>query len=368
MRFWIVSMLVLPWVVLTAGCKMSMTQSASNAGNPQPSVDADRHNIDVPLAWGGEMRCSSLGCYLGVVEHETSKLALHRMHGRKSIFLDRQPLAYHPDSAIWLTDQLLVAAVEDSNSLDVFKVEHERLMRVQQIGIAFHPRDVIWLDSVGAEHSMLAVPYSGRQIAKVTWHEASSAAAKVEWAEWCASPWHPVKVSRAPSFTGAGIVVACLDDRKVIAIPKDRLLTRPVTLVNFQNIPRQARPSPSGKWLYVALEIGGKNARIDMDTGNVQMLDAHEAGSVSVVALSDDVVIWGGDQMLQIQRIDSEGNIMENRWLRTSGFSTGLQLLDVDQDGERDIVVFNSAGGGVDVLFGPLWEKANNKSTKNSAN
>lgn len=348
----------LPWALLLAGCQISSVPVSASGNGTEPQVVVDRNNIDAPLAWGGEVRCGSRDCYLGVVEHETSKLALHRLSGRASFFVDRQPLAYHPDSAKWLKDDLLVAAVEESDSLDVFRIEREKLVRVQQIGIAFHPRDVILLGTKGGEHHMLATPYSGKRVAWVRWQEDNSATARVEWADWCASPWHPVKVSRTPKLDGAAIAVACLDDRKVVVVPENKLAADPISLAKFQYVPRMARPSPSGKWLYIAIEIGGKNARIDMDSGEVQFIGAHEAGSVSVAPISDEFVVWGGDRLLQLQRVANDGTIKEQRWLPTSGFSTGLQLVDADGDGEQDVIVFNSDEGGVDIIYGPLWEHA----------
>ena len=358
MRSSILLLLVLSGGLLTAGCQISSLQMPSGEGVSQTPVEVTQINVEAPLAWGGEMRCGARVCYLGVVEHESSKLALFRLIGRKSMLLERQPLAYHPDSAIWLTDNLVVAAVEDSESLDEFRFDQERLTRVRQIGIAFHPRDVILLETNGSEHQMLAVPYSGKRVAWIKWQETLAAAADVQWADWCASPWHPQKVNRTPEFGGAAIAVACLDDRKVVVAPRNQLIATPKTLASFQNVPRMVRISPSGKWLYVAIEIGGKNARIDMDSGEVQMLDADESGSVSVAPINDDFVIWGGDRLLQLQRIASDGHIKEQRWLRTSGFSTGIQLLDVDRDGEQDAVIFNSDDGGVDIIYGPIWERA----------
>jgi len=35
-----------------------------------------------------------------------------------------------------------------------------------------------------------------------------------------------------------------------------------------------------------------------------------------------------------------------------------LQLIDLDGDGERDLVVLNSVDTVVDVIYGPLWDRA----------
>lgn len=59
-----------------------------------------------------------------------------------------------------------------------------------------------------------------------------------------------------------------------------------------------------------------------------------------------------------MQRLDEAGGILQTRELRTSGYSTSLQLQDIDGDGHPDILVLNSAGKRADVIYGPLWEQA----------
>ncbi|MFP5445317.1 MAG: hypothetical protein ACLGIY_17295, partial [Betaproteobacteria bacterium] len=75
-----------------------------------------------------------------LIEHEEGKVALHKIDGRVSRLLDRQTVAYHPDSAIWLSDSLVAAAVETTGSLDIFRIEGERMVRVHQAVVGFAPR------------------------------------------------------------------------------------------------------------------------------------------------------------------------------------------------------------------------------------
>lgn len=352
--------------VLGAGVAISLLvgcQAQSPLAYPQeatrPAAPSDRIAIPVPMAWGGEMRCSASGCRLAVVEHETSQVAVHQVQGRASRLLARHEVAYHPDSAAWLTDDVFVAAVEASSSLDIFRVEGESLRRLQQIPVGFAPRDVVVMKVEQDRFQALATPYSGKG---VTWVDGviggSADSAKVRKARWCEAPWHPVAVSKAPGAPQGGVAVACLDDRKVVFVPKDDVLAQPRTLATFPAIARQTRPSPSGQWLYVALETGGRNARVDMETGELQWVKSPLTGAVGVAPLADDLVIWSEDSGLYLQRLDARGDVLETRWLRTSGFSTGLQLLDIDGDGERDVLVLNSSDQVVDVIYGPLWERA----------
>lgn len=349
-------------ILLAGGCQMG---PSSTPNGPPSALRAEvaltQLTIETPMAWGGAVRCSAQGCLLGVVEHENSKIVVHKLDGRNSRLLDRQSVAYHPDSAAWISDSLLVAAVEESTSLDIFRVEGERLARLQQVPIGFAPRDVVVVQSAAGVHTLLATPYTGQKVAWVQWQEDGREAVKVQHAVWCAAPWHPVKVKKIPGQASGGLVVACLDSRKVVAVSETDWFAQPRVLAQFDSIARQVRPSPSGRWLYVALETGGRNARINMETGELQWIAAPPTGSVAAAPINDDLVIWGDDRQLHLQQLDAQGVVQETRWLRTSGFSTGLQLIDADHDGEQDIVVFNSSGDRMDVIYGPLWEHASKK-------
>lgn len=343
-------------VLSVAGCQM---QPLPNSANPQtPMVVPARISVNAPVAWGGQVRCSAKDCLMAVVEHEKNAVVLFRLDGRSARLLDRQPVAYHPDSAVWLADNLLAAAVEGSAGLDIFRVEGERMVRVHQAHVGFAPRDVVVAGSASGQHKLLVTPYGGEDIAWVDWREDNQEAARVQRARWCKAPWHPVHVGRLPGMEGGGFAVACLDDRKVIAVSETDLMAPPRVLARFDVVARQARPSPSGQWLYVALETGGRNARIHMESGELQWLQAPPTGAVSVAPLSDNLVIWGDDGQLYLQQLDAQGSVLETRWLHVSGFATGLQLIDIDGDGERDLAAFNSSGNAVDVLYGPLWEQA----------
>ncbi|HQQ71771.1 MAG TPA: VCBS repeat-containing protein, partial [Alicycliphilus sp.] len=313
--------------------------------------------LALPDAWGGDLRCAAGACLLGAVEHENSKVVLLRLKGRGAERLDEQAVAYHPDSAAWLSGELLAAAVENSASLDIFRTSGDRLAPVQQLPVGFAPRDVIVVPAAEGQYRLLATPYRGKQVAWIDWREGAPAP-QPRMAAWCEAPWHPTLVSRLPGRKGGGIAAACLDDKQVVAVSESDWYAAPKVLASFDAIPRQARPSPSGAWLYVALETGGRNARIDMQTGELQWIKAPPTGSVAVAPLADDLVIWADDQRLTLQRLDAQAQVLETRSLRTSGFSTSVQLHDIDGDGALDALVLNSAGKRSDVIYGPLWQQA----------
>jgi len=111
------------------------------------------------------------------------------------------------------------------------------------------------------------------------------------------------------------------------------------------------------------VETGGRNLRMNMDSGELQWITApQEVGTVSVLPLADDLVIWGLDSRVYLQRLNDQGEVLETRWLPVDGFPTALQSIDADADGQKDLVVYNSAAlpkkMGVEILYGPLWEQA----------
>lgn len=344
--------------LLLTACAVATNQPASVAkSDPGKDADATRISFPLPQAWGGAVQCSDgKNCFLIAVEHELSNLVLIEFENDKAVVRDKQPLAYHPDSAIWLTPQIVIAAVETGGTLDFFAVDNNKLNKIDSRGVGFSPRDVVLVANDGDRYTLLATPYSGKNVSWLTWDQKNPESSKLDRTFWCEAPWHPVHVKQLPKNRGPGIAVACLDDKKVIAVPASNWQSTPEVLAAFDVIPRQAKPSPSGRWLYVALETGGKNARIDMHTGELQFIQGDLRGASAVLALSDDLVIWGDSQRLTLQKLGTQGEVLDTREVKTSGYSTDLQLHDINGDGIQDVVVLNSSGETSEVIFGPIWK------------
>lgn len=334
----------------------------------EPPVDVVRSSsiaIAAQEVWGGEVRCQPAGCRLALVEHEANEVVLHSLQGRQAKALDRVKVGYHPDAARWLSDDLVAAAVEGSSSIDIFRVVGDKLTRLQQVPVGFSPRDVMLVAREDGRYRLLATPYLGSNVAWIDWVDSDPSAVKIQSQRLCRTPWHTRKVPTAPSGRGEGVIVGCLDDMNVVYIPGLAPGAVPVVIARFDSVPRNVVPSPSGRWWYVALETGGRNARIDALNGTVQWLNAPIWGAVSAAPLTDDMVAWGEDQRVFLQRYDDAGAILETRTLPASGFPTGLQLIDADADGVTDLVIYNSAGERVDVHFGPIWDLAAPLQAKN---
>ena len=72
-----------------------------------------------------------------------------------------------------------------------------------------------------------------------------------------------------------------------------------------------------------------------------------------MLALADDLVIWGDSQCLTLQKLDTQGQVLDTKEIKTSGYSTELQLHDINRDGVQYLLVLNSTGETSDVIFGP---------------
>ena len=340
-----------------AGCQSGGAPSAPMAPPAATPTNVAQLTLPAPEAWGGEARCGAQGCRIILVEHGVGQLDLFRLSGRQAALVDKHPLAYHPDSAKWLNDDWVVAAVERDFILDFFRIDQGKLVRGAKVNVGFPPRDVVVVAQQGKQYTLVATPYNGKQVAFVEWAEGAPEG-QVTKVEWCEAPWHPKRVDRMPGVDGPALVVACLDDKKVVAAPLSKLGAPPRTIADFKVIPRNVAASASGEWLYVALETGGQNARIDVSSGSVQYLKAPVLGGASVAPLADGSVAWGDGDGIFLHRYSAQGEVLEQRWLKTSGFPSNVQALDLDGDGHEDLIAYNSAGKMVDVYFGPLWQLA----------
>jgi DNA-binding beta-propeller fold protein YncE len=347
-RFFLLSCALLLGVVLN-GCA---TKSADSTAYAQQNDVARESSIKIPstYSWGGEARCNSAKeCYVILVEHEASNVVLYKIENNKVKVLDKVAVAYHPDSAKWINDNTIIAAVEASASLDVFQIESEKLKLIKKIDIGFQPRDILVVASDGKNFRMVATPYSGKSVVWVDMNLNDMQKVNLRRQDWCGSPWHPAKATMNDTN---GLIVSCLDSKQVLFVKN--MNEAPIEVYKFENVPRMVKASPSGKWLYVALELGGRNARIHTQTREFQWLDAPGWGGVSIEFVTDGKVIWGDDKRVFIQDYDETGKVLTQSQIPASGFPTMIQYIDINSDGEKDLIVFNETDVPSDIYFGPI--------------
>jgi hypothetical protein len=343
---------------LLAACQAQ--PPAEGAAPAPPAAAPSVLHFAAAYPWDAALQCASpaapASCLLAVIEHEADKVTLHQIDGRSIRRLAEYPVATHPDGVAWLAPGLFAAAVEMSYGLDFFRWDGTRITRIAQVPVGFTPRGITVLSAAQGRYRLLATPYDGDKVALVDWAEGE--APRVTPLTWCREPWHPVVAQRIPGLGGAGVVVACRRDKRVVAIPVDNMASPPVTLASFDDAPRRVMLSPSGRWLYVALELGGRNARIDMRTGELQWLASSPQGSYTAALLDEDTVVWGQSARLLLQRLDGQGRVIEARTLPVAGFIANVLLQELDGDGAIDAVVLAESSHESTIVYGPLWSAA----------
>lgn len=340
------------------GCQMQ--HAGVNGSDHGDAAGEIMHRIYAPEPWGGDVRCGVHGCLLGVVEHENNILALHKIENKSSALLAKYPVGYHPDSAFWINDDYLVVAVEFSQSLDIFRIRGNNLELERQIFFNFRPRNGLSIKNQDGTFTILAVPYNGKNIGWFKFDPAKSSDQIVSEVALCEAPWHPVPISSYLGNQKTAIVVACRGEGTIMIFSPMGGKADSRTIATFKDVPRQVKPSPDGEWLYVALEVNGSNARINMKNGSVQRLSIPGNGSYSVGPLKDQTVAWGGSGKVYLQKIGENGEIQAQKILKSSGFSSDLKVYDLNNDDFEDLIIFNSVNQHVDVIYGPLWSAAQN--------
>ncbi|MHC2995877.1 hypothetical protein [Tepidiphilus sp. HLB4] len=344
-------------LLLLAACAQEppVPSAASSPGATETMhrvLEADQRSI-----WGGDVRCDASSCLLAAVLHTKGAVAVWRFAGRAPVRVAEAGTNYHPDHARWLADGRLAVAVEAGASIDVFRLQGDALLREQQVPVGFPPRAVIAADFDGdGREDLIAAPYSGKALSWMPGRADGAFAAGTPIPS-CATPWH---VKLLPGAERPGLIAGCLDDKTLTVwdnLGGGRLVPR--TVLRFDPVPRDVAVSPDGRTAWVALELGGHGAKVDLSRTPpaVTPVPAPSRGYVAVDLMSDGTLVWGEDRRVILQRMAADGTV-ETRMLPVSGFATPLQVADLDRDGVEDLVVYNSTGKGVDVWFGPLWEQA----------
>lgn len=308
--------------------------------------------------WGGDVRCQAEHCLLVAVAHEKGRAVILKNQERKWTVVGEISTAYHPDGAAWLDDTRVAVAVEGSQTLELAEVVEEAIKPLGSLPVGFSPRDVRVLPNGSArEVDLLASPYSGNALAHFPAVKSGEWGEPRKW-EVCATPWHP---SVQATKDGVRVAVGCLDDKRVQLWEKQGTNGwKHLAEWQMPQVPRHAVFSRDGQRLYVALELGGKVAVIDVKQSDrpVRWIPLPSWGAVSVAEMADGTIAWGEDRRVFLQRCDWQAGQCVTKALPATGFPDNLRVADLDQDGHEDLIVFNGSGKGIDLWYGPLFEAA----------
>lgn len=350
---------VLVWCIVLAACGAG---SEFRAAAPSSS---EEFALTIPSdrLWGGELRCRADGCWLFAVEHEANRAVLHRIAQRAIASSLYAPVAYHPDGARWIDDRYAVAAVEESRSLDVFDTTLPVLRRVAQGRLPFPPRNVMVWPAREGGWWLLALPYAGRHVAWLRWDPAMGMVGDPIVQTWCNEPWYvEAWHGSTPPLPQPGLLVACNADQTVGYVPLGADLSRrDVEAVAWQPLrtfpyrSRQARLTPSQRYLYVTQDLGGQVARMDTRTG-VWVDVSHPVQRVNSVApLDEHRVAWGAAGAIHLIRYDDDGGVVAHRSIPFDGFVETLYWYDIDGDARNDLLALDLTGTSSRILYDAIW-------------
>ncbi len=274
-------------------------------------------------------------------------------------------VGYHPDSVAACDPDTFAVAVEGAGKILFLRPGRAGVSRIAEIKTPFPTRDLLCpdLDGDGTRDLVLA-PYSGAKIA-ILWGEGGYAFAQPQFLEAAPTPWHPRLVDWnqdglsdliwADWDTGSVRLYENQGDRRF----ELRMLQPPNPLKPRQlgvgDIDLDGRPDA-----VMALEVG-KAARILYNRGEgrpvgIEDVPAPTWGYVSAEVMRDGTLALGEEgRVLLARKIDGKWRFRE---LAAGSLPSPIILSDLNHDGNEDLIVFNSAGDGVSVHFGPLWEKA----------
>lgn len=352
---------LLSWSLLT-GCGTGGEPHA-----PAPTI-VDEAVVAIPAdrLWGGELRCRADGCWLFAIEHEKGATILHRIARRTIEARATAPTAYHPDGARWIDDRYAVAAVEESQSLDIFDTAQQQLTRVAQARVPFAPRNVAVWPAAGGRYWLLALPYAGRQVAWWEWDPAQGLVNEPLVQTWCDEPWY-VDAWKASSaaLPLPGVLVACNAAQVVGYVPlknvaPSRADVAQATWQLLRTFPyrsRQLRLTPSQRYLYVTQDLGAQVARMDTKTGVWSSLAHPSERASSVAPLDDRRVAWGGDRAIHLVEYDDRGHVRAHRAIPFEGYVEQLQWYDIEGMGSPALLALDLSATASRVLFDVRWPK-----------
>jgi len=319
-------------------------------------------------AWGGDLLRAGGHPYLAVASHAENLLAVWRFGpGRSVERVDGGVLAtgYHPDGVAAWGDRGFVVAVEGARRVQLWLLEADgRFVKKVELPTPFPARDVRVADfDADGRLDILLSPYLGEQLA-ILWGEDNLAFSAPTFIASGRSAWHPL----VTDWQGNGrpdILWAELDTGVVaLAINEGqrRFSVQPLRKVEGTTPRHLAVGDVDGdgrRDIVVAVEVGRSEIlRARADGGfDLSYVPAPGLGYVSVGVLADGTLVFGDEERVVLARRSPAGG-WQMRTLPAGSLPTPLTVADIDLDGHEDLIVFSSAGRGVSLQYGPLWDRA----------
>ncbi len=350
MRTWLVAL----FLVLAACGGPALRPDADSGMNPRIRVlGSDTRPWDVLYLGGG---------YLVAVLHGDNALGLWSLAGGPA---RRFPeVGYHPDAvAPWDAGRFVVAA-EGVGEVQLWRLEGGVLVKEKAVSAGFPVRDVLAADLDGdGRRDLVLSPYAGRRV-RILWGAGDFRFPESLDLAAAPTPWHPALIDW--NHDDLPDLVWSDWDAGSVRVQVNRGGRRFDTV--FLQPPSPGSPRQVGVgdvdgdgWddVVAALETG-KAARVFYHRGGERVatedIPAPRWGYSSAAVTVDGTVILGEEGRVILAHRTAGRWIL--RRLPAGSLPSRLRLADVNGDGVTDLLVANSAGGGVTLIHGPLWDLA----------
>ena len=317
--------------------------------------------------WGGVVVDSANGKLLAAALHEDNALAVWVLDkDRNAREIGMVQVGYHPDSVTSLGDNIVAVAVEGAGLIGFWRIsESVPPVKLGELKSPFPTREIVAqdLDQDGRQDLILA-PYKGDKVAVLWGLGGNTQFSPPQFLQAAAIPWHPRVVDwnqdKRPDLlwsdwdTGSARLYLNEGGRKFKLEMLQPAQAGAPRQTGVGDVNADGKPDA-----VMAMSTGGK-ARILLNQGTnapaIEDVPAPAWGYVSAEVLADGTLVLGEESRVILARKEQAGWVF--RQLPAGSLPTPILVNDIDSDGHQDLVILHSAGGGMTLTYGPLWDKA----------
>lgn len=362
---------ILSLLLLLAGCA-----AVPHTAEPvMPRIPEGTLEITIDKPWTVHAMVTPEGeARLASTSHTDNLLEVWQVTPQRKLELlardDR--VGFHPDGLRWINDTEIAVAAEGRGEMQRWRYENRKLHLLQSFRVKSPPMDITPhdLDQDGHLDYVLG-PYAGKQV-MVLWGQ-SDGNLRESLLQADLTPSYP----RLVDWDMDGRIDIVWSDRDVGSVRIARNIGQQSFDVKVlravgPGAPRQVATGDIDGDGYPDLVMSmeaGKSARI--------LFNDHKGGIASEVEIPAPISGYSAAAITQINgapmlALSEEGMIVlarpgpagprdpswQLRKLPAGSLPLDLQFIDLDRDGELDLVFANTGGNTVQIIFGPLWEKA----------